>query len=58
MLLALSRRIKNGSKMLRRFPLQTTSLLAAKAMSTHSEDKIENVWDYPRPPALEKVSKR
>jgi hypothetical protein len=22
------------------------------------EERLENVWDYPRPPALEKVTKR
>lgn len=35
-----------------------SSLISSKNMSTHTEEKTENVWDYPRPPALEKVSKR
>lgn len=58
MLSTFYRGIKNGSQFLRRLPKQKNSVLASKNMSTHTEDKVENVWDYPRPPALEKVSKR
>lgn len=58
MISTLCRGIKNGSRLLRPLPKQKNYLLAAKNMSTHTEDKVESVWDYPRPPALEKVSKR
>jgi uncharacterized protein (DUF427 family) len=36
----------------------TRKLARDRNLSSMTDEKLENVWDYPRPPALERVSKR